>query len=403
MPSAPFATYQDIFRASGDRPMVFWGSYKFAEKTYKVLGKRLVFIVDNSPNEHGTEQLGVKVRPPGTLLGIKSEKPFVIITTTSVTDVSEQLETLGFAAGIDFMVSPVLNDLRTVAELESCAGTVLFASGAPSQGDPQTGGGIYKLEFDRHGHRYEKVLPPSSHGMLKFGDNVISVNDETGIFEFDLDFNIIRSTPVPQGVRPHGITYSTATGCFYVVCTSQDNILVYDDTFKLAGKIKVSEKFDHYGVEQHHCNDICSVGESLYVSMFSYTGNHQRDVFDGAVVEINARSGKIGAPVIEGMWLPHSITLIDGGLVVLDSFRGHVLKNNAEVIGEFPGMVRGIDSDGIHLYIGQSRNRGPTKVLGLSKNISLDSGIIIFDEYTKISRTLHLPPKIYEIHSVLVI
>ena len=37
------------------------------------------------------------------------------------------------------------------------------------------------------------------------------------------------------------------------------------------------------------------------------------------------------------------------------------------------------------------------------KNISIDAGIIVFDEYTKASRFLQLPPKISEIHSIVLI
>ena len=78
-----------------------------------------------------------------------------------------------------------------------------------------------------------------------------------------------------------------------------------------------------------------------------------------------------------------------------------LLKTNGRVIGEFPGFMRGIGHDGVYFYLGQSRNRGATSAALVSNNVSLDSGVIVFDAQSKVSRTLHLPSKIYEIHSVL--
>jgi len=99
----------------------------------------------------------------------------------------------------------------------------------------------------------------------------------------------------------------------------------------------------------------------------------------------------------------HNIQLINGSIHLLNSLNGQLLTNNLQVIGEFPAFTRGLDYDGIYYFIGQSRNRNYSKNLGVSKNISIDAGIIIFDEQTKASRFLQLPPKISEIHSILLI
>ena len=105
---------------------------------------------------------------------------------------------------------------------------------------------------------------------------------------------------------------------------------------------------------------------------------------------------KIG-PMVHNLWMPHNVQMINGSLHILNSLQGQLLTNNLQVVGEFPAFTRGLDYDGQYYYIGQSRNRN------YSKNISIDAGIIVFDEYTKASRFLQLPPKISEIHSIVLI
>jgi hypothetical protein len=137
--------------------------------------------------------------------------------------------------------------------------------------------------------------------------------------------------------------------------------------------------------------------------MFSYTGNWKRDIFDGVALEIDLNSNKVIGLVMSDLWMPHNISFLDGSLVVLDSLRGELKTNNARAVGRFPAFTRGLDFDGVYYYIGQSRNRNYSKNLGLSLNISIDTAIVIFDQVTKASRTIHLPQKLSEIHSILVI
>mgnify|MGYP007000268037 len=75
---------------------------------------------------------------------------------------------------------------------------------------------------------------------------------------------------------------------------------------------------------------------------FSATGNWKRDVFDGVVLEYDLAEKRWVGPVISDLWMPHSIDFVDGSLVVLDSLRGRLLKNNAQSVGQFPGFARGL-------------------------------------------------------------
>ena len=137
--------------------------------------------------------------------------------------------------------------------------------------------------------------------------------------------------------------------------------------------------------------------------MFSKTGNWKRDVFDGTIVEFDIVTNETIGSIKENLWMPHNVKFIDGGIHVLNSLNGQLLSNNFQVIGEFPAFTRGLDYDGVFYFIGQSRNRNYSKNLGVSKNISIDAGIIVFDATTKASRFLQLPPKISEIHSILLL
>lgn len=366
------------------------------------MDQKPAFIVDNNPNLWDTWQYGLQVRPPEHLKSLEAARAFVIICTTSFDDVSEQLGRLKFKPGKDFIVSPILNDLRIISELEFLKTKLLFSSGATVQDSPFYGGGIYELTLDGE-WQYKKVFNGTTHGFIRFGENFIATHHELGIIEIDSNYKLIRHQEVPLASRPHGIAYSEVTQCFYVAASYMDKIFVFDKDFKLVETIAISDKYELEGEPCHHCNDVYALGNSLYISMFSYTGSWKRDVFDGVVLEIDILSNRIRKPVITDLWMPHNVLSIAGSLTVLDSLRGQLKKNNAQVIGEFPGFSRGLAHDGIYYYIGQSRNRNYSRYLGVSKNISLDTSIIVFDEYTKVSRSLFLPPKLSEIHSIEVL
>ena len=133
------------------------------------------------------------------------------------------------------------------------------------------------------------------------------------------------------------------------------------------------------------------------------TGNWKRDIFDGVVLEYDIVTNELVGTVIQNLWMPHNIKYIEGSLHVLDSLPGQLKTNNANVIGEFPAFTRGLAHNGVYYFIGQSRNRNYSKNIGISKNISIDAGVIVFDAHTKASRFLQLPPKISELHSILLI
>ena len=169
----------------------------------------------------------------------------------------------------------------------------------------------------------------------------------------------------------------------------------------LKSKISISNKFKYNKSASHHCNDCEYSNNHLYVSMFSETGNWKKDVYDGCILEIDLIKKKINQSICQNLWMPHNPKIINGSFYVNDSLRGNLLGNNFNVCGSFPAFTRGLDYDGNFFYIGQSKNRNFSKNIGLSNNISIDAGITVFDEKTKISKFLQVSPRISEIHSII--
>lgn len=394
-----FESFQGLSRAAGNRPLVLWGAGNIAVKTIRRVAGSVAFVCDNSANMWGGNQDGIEIIDPASLKAL-CENAYVVICTTSFREVSRQLDSLGYRAGGDYMVSPILNDLRIIEEMEGLETALLFSSGMQPSDDPLAGGGVYELILRRDDFRYRKVLSGSCHSIAIRGDRIWTVDDKLGLIEMDRDYTVIRNRPLPTRSRGHGLAFDDKEGRYYIACSARDAVLAYDSDLEHCRTLPLSAKHERDGGPFHHTNDCCIVGESLYVSMFSETGNWKRDVFDGAVVEFDLLSGeRIGTP-IDDLWMPHNIDFINGGLTVLDSLRGGLRGNNASVLGEFPAFTRGLAHDGNLFYIGQSRNRNFSRNVGLSKNISIDTGITMFDEITKVSRTLQLPSKVSEIHAI---
>ncbi|MDC3257902.1 TIGR03032 family protein [Flavobacteriales bacterium] len=396
----PFTTLQDINKKSNGRDIVLFGSGIIAEKTARILtGKKIVAIVDNASNLWGQKQLGVNIISPEYLKD-EGKNSFVLICTTSFVEVAAQLDLFGMKAEYNYYVSPVMNDLRIIDELETIEKRMLFTSGSPKVDNDGFGGGIYEMNVKGDEWEHKKVISGNCYGLIKYGDNFISVDTEKGIFEFNREYKIIRQRELPSGIRAHGVDYSEKHEKFFVVGSYLDGVIILDKDFNILDQINVSYKRERTGKPDHHCNDCLVVGDSLYVSMFSMTGNWKRDVFDGAIMEYDLVTKELVGPVIQNLWMPHNIKFIEGSLHVLDSLPGQLKTNNAKVIGEFPAFTRGLAHDGVYYFIGQSRNRNYSKNIGVSKNVSIDAGIIVFDGYTKASRFLQLPPKISELHSI---
>ena len=395
-------TVKDIVSNLNKRKIVLFGAGDIAQKTHRITKDfNISFILDNAQNLWNTtdDKILLDIKDP-SIIKKKSKKYFIVICTTSYREVANQLKDYGYELDKDFIVSPILNDLRTIDEIEQLEQKLMFSSGAPSASNKFYGGGIYLLELKKFKWSYVKKIDGNCYGIIKYNSNFISIDQNLGIFEFDKNFKILRSKKLPSFCRPHGVSYSSKYEEFYICCSYRDEILILDKNFKKKKIISISDKFKNLNLPSHHIND-CEIYEDyLYVSMFSETGNWRLDVYDGCVLQIDLKNKKIDNAIVRNLWMPHNPKIFNGNFYVNDSLRGNLLGNNFNIVSNFKSFTRGLAHDGSYFYIGQSKNRNFSRNIGISNNTSIDSGIVIFDEKSKISRFLQLSPHLSEIHSI---
>lgn len=380
-----------------NRKIVLFGSGNIAEKTLrKGLDLDIDFIVDNSINLQNTIFLNYKVQNPKN---IKSNQ-IVLICSTAISDISEQLDSYGLKPNIDYFISPILNDLLAIEELEKINTTVYFTSGTVSKNN--FGGGFYRLFVNKEDYNLKKLYSGPCYGSVRVDDKIYFIDTDKGIFSFSIKDNSIDFVKeTPSKSRAHGISYNTSNKNFYVTCSYLDAVIEYDSNFNELSRFKLSNKIDFSGSPHHHCNDNLAIGNSLYVSMFSSTGNWKKDVFDGCIAEFDINTKERLSDLKKDLYMPHNVRYYDGSIHVLDSLPGHLKANNFSIIGTFPAFTRGLDYKNGLYFVGQSKNRNFSKVLGLSNNISIDCGIIIFNPIQKVSRFIPVSMNIGEIHSVV--
>jgi hypothetical protein len=399
-----FLPIQEINEYSRGRSVTIFARGDTAKKTLRLLhGSEICGIVDNSPSLWEKQELGFTVQSPLSFLQNEGKHSYVVICTTSFTEVAAQLLGMGLCPQKDFCISPILSDYSIVSKLENIRKSLIFTSGAALDEEGGLGGGIYQLNINGDSWSYERKISGQSYGLILFNKNFISVSSNRGIFEFDSHFKIIREKKFPVGVRAHGVCYNKRLNCFYIACSYLDAVLVLDENFTIQDEIKISNKYSSNSEPHHHINDCWTDGYSLYVSMFSLTGNWKKEVYDGGVLEFDLESKSCNGAVMQNLWMPHNISFVDGCLTILDSLPGYLRRNNCQIVGQFPAFTRGLAYDGMFYYIGQSKNRNISKNIGISLNTSIDTGVLIFDERKKVSRLIQLPSKISELHSIICI
>lgn len=381
--------------------IVLFGAGYIAEKTFKKIMTPSIRVVDNSINMQGSARAklgGAVVESPSSL----SVNDFVIICSTALDAIRNQLTEIGLKENENFSASPLLDNYIAIEKLEKFNCRFIFSSGsAPAS---NYGGGLYLGEVSKGDFKFKRLHSGFTYGMVQTKYGVYFVDTDEGIFQYDDEKGIVsKIADLPADSRAHGISYNEDYDHFYVSCSNLDAVIEFSSDFRELRRFSMSGKKVHTGNPHHHINDNCSYGDSLFVSMFSSTGNWKEGIFDGVVTEFCLKEGVRKTDVIRNLYMPHNVVNLNDGLCVLDSLRGHLLASNGEVSGTFPGFTRGVDFDGELYLIGQSKNRNYSKVVGLSNNISIDCSIILFDPKRKVSRSFQLPLGIGEIHSIKVL
>jgi len=223
-----------------------------------------------------------------------------------------------------------------------------------------------------------------------------------GIVLLDKDWSEVDVIKLDQNSEPHGICFCKKRNRLYVAQPGRDSVAIYDlAKRKKLSEVFLSSKWEQNKKDNHHVNDLHVHGDSLFLSLFSFSGNWPNEAYDGGVIEINLKNEEIVGPVVSNLWMPHSVKRINGKLLYLDSMRGALKTMNWSTLGAFPNFVRGLAKDGKYFVIGASEHKYPEKVKNDSMNISLNSGFYIFDPESKMSNFIVMP-QIDSVHDLII-
>lgn len=382
---------------TNEKLLVLFGSGHIAEKT---LSKKPAFIVDNNPDLQGSIYQGLEVKSP-KVLAASPEMYEVIICTTSVSEVRNQLISMGFVWGKNVFVSEYLEERLEIADLEDELFECLISSGLPSTTTDLSGGGVFRVKETEDPYPVvQKIYSGNTHGLIRYNDGFAVTSQGEGIILFSHNLEIKAIIPLPKNIRVHGLRNY---GDNWIVASSyEDCIICLDPLGNELFRYEFSDKYKEYGSAQHHCNDLVIVDDYAYVSMFSVSGNWKRGRFDGGIVEVNLKTGAMHT-IISSLTMPHNVDFRSGNLLVLNSFKGQLLMNDFKLNCLLPGFVRGYDETRKYRILGESKNRNFSRLDTGRSPVSIDSRITIVHKDRKFSRSIPLPKTISEIHAISVL
>jgi len=398
MASSKWKTFEELKKVTENRDYVYWGVSDWVERTIEELGIDPLYIVDKSTLNQGGVYSGFSVSNPEKILA--DNRPFVVISTVNYMSVIDDLTELGYVMGEDYCCTPLLNKRKDKDDLVNHEQTILVSSSQHSA-DETTGGGLYEVTLNPYS--VNKVYIGKGRGVAHSGDHYYLIDMLRGVVVLDHDYNEVRVIELQRNCEPHGICVDEKRNWIFIGQPGRDSVAAYDlSTDKLVKEYFISDKWAKNKKDNHHPNDPYVYEDSLYVSMFSFSGNWLHEVYDGGVMEIDLRTDKIIGPVITDKWMPHSITRVDGKLTLLNSMVGELWHGSYGMIGKTFGFARGLDWDGKYYYIGITEHRYPEKLYGISDNISMDTGFFVFDPKTKMSKFVSLTSNMESIHALLV-
>ena len=385
MASSKWKKYEELTDIVRDKKVILWGASDWVGKTLDHIVLPVECIVDHSALNQGVVYEGFEVRSPDMLRELDKDKHYIIITTGGhYLSVVEELQEMGYIMGDHFCCSPELNRRQDKEDILTYTATVLFSSPEHTF-DDTSGGGLYTYAINPA--KIEKVYAGKCRGVVRADDNFYVADMLRGIVILNSDFSERSVITLQKNSEPHGITVDSQAGQVLISQPGRDSIARYDiESQKQVGEIRLSEKWSYNKKDNHHINDLCLYGNSIFCSMFSFSGNWPSEVYDGGVIEIDKTTDRVIGPVISGMWMPHSIQRVNSELVFLNSMRGELRSGVFKTLGSFPHYTRGLAFDGRYYYIGTSEHAYPEKLEGFVNNIGLDGGFYLFDPKTKMSK-----------------
>ena len=393
-------------RAIRDKKVVFFGvSDYWTEKTVKLSNPNVDFLVDNSSTMIGDSFKGLAIRSP-EVLREKLQDTFVVITSGSYYDIYPQLIEYGLQPGADFCITPALNNSRIISDIHTHDATILISSPehkayANLDQDDDVGGGLYELTL-RNQH-YRKVVDGTFNQIVDAGDAYYVTDEMRGVCKISKDYRIVDIFGAESGDKCMGIAYCPERNIVFLGHTRYDTVSAHDaSTNEKLFEIELSEKHRRLGRAQHWINDLHVAGDFLYISMFSHSGAYLQGVFDGGILQVDLENTDNRYVLVRNAWMPHTVRFFDPQICYLDSMNGLFYRSIHNVIGEFPGFIRGLGYDGHYYFVGQSENRDLQALKGIKRHISLSAGLYLFDDDTKAAKFISTPC-IRQIHDLCVV
>ncbi|MBW8001707.1 MAG: DUF4915 domain-containing protein [Planctomycetes bacterium] len=403
-------TWGEFNRTIDKKRIIFFGySLDWIGKTLRKSNLTISSIVDNSQNFQGTDSVyGVKILATKNLLH-KRDDEYIVITSLSFESIYRELIHTGFTPGKDFCITPALNSVKVVNDINSKDFRLLVSS--PDhliyfKDTSNLGGGLYEFSVTSKAVGCEKLVAGTFRQIVDMENGNIAVLEEMNgirIFEKGSVIGFWKFIECDKGDRPHGLAYDKVNNIFYMACTAKDEIAAYDaDTGKPIDSAEIlSWKASVDGKNHHWINDLAIKDRYLYLSLFSISGCQQEGVYDGGIMQINLDRPDERQVVARDLWMPHTVRFFGEELCYLDSMNGRFYKGSA-LVGEFNGFTRGLGYDGVYYYVGQSENRYFDQFKGKRNNVGMNAGFFLFDEETKASKFFEVP-RLHQVHDLLVL
>jgi len=401
MMSDPLMTDWADVNAKNKNLYLYGRSEDWVYKAIDIVESKIHGIIDRDSSFHDQELHGIPIIAPEQLVHV--ENPFFVITAGEYHSVVQDLERMRYKPGEDFVCSPDLNDwirLKKINDIEydiliSCSDYDDMSRARSSK----KGGGLYS--YNNVSNELNLLVKGSFRQITELPDNRLAaiefVNHELIIFNRD-GYDIIWTRDLE---KPNycGLCYNQNRGILHLVNAGDDTIA----DFKLESRevSRVRDLKSHNHTSKHHYNDCAVYNDSLFLSYFSHSGNYHLNSLDGGVARLDYDENRPTSSVISGLSKPHSPFIKSGNLYVLDSLTGKILNSRREIIGHFPGFIRGIDYQGNLLFIGQSQDMYLSERQSNYSSV-LNSGIYVYDLSTNAS-IFNSIDGIMNIHDVLLI
>ena len=300
--------------------------------------------------------------------------------------------------GVDYSVTPLLQR-SYVDKFLSSHHQLLFTS-PEHKFEKNNGGGLYKL--DTKSNKIEKIASGKFRGITKYQEGYI-VNDMLiGAKIYDKNFKLKKIIKLKQNCEAHGNYFCPNDERLYVAQPGRDSIGIYNIKTNSVSEIFISDKWKKNKKDNHHINDIYVDKFSIFVSMFSYSGNWMNDIYDGSIIEISKKTKKITGVLSTNLWMPHSVNYLNNSISYVDSMRGEVVTSSHNIVTCLDGFIRGLDFKDGYFFTALSEHRYPEKLIGKKKNISLDCGIVKIDPENGFTKFYQIQ-NTNSIHSLIVL